>query len=45
LAVGYDSNGNWLVRNSWGTNWGEKGFITLKAGNTCGILNYAVAAY
>jgi C1A family cysteine protease len=26
------------MRNSWGTNWGKKGFIRLLYGNnTCGI--------
>ncbi|KAL4508147.1 hypothetical protein ABPG72_021520 [Tetrahymena utriculariae] len=34
-------NGNWLVKNSWGTSWGEKGYITLQAGNTCGLANSA----
>jgi len=31
-----------IVRNSWGTGWGENGFIFLLAGqNTCGIANQA----
>ncbi|NAV55476.1 hypothetical protein FGF86_23385 [Salmonella sp. zj-f77] len=34
-------NGNWLVKNSWGASWGENGYITLKAGNTCGLANAA----
>ncbi|CAD8175041.1 unnamed protein product [Paramecium pentaurelia] len=44
LAVGFDENDNWFVKNSWGTSWGEKGFITLAPGNTCGITSYAYRA-
>jgi len=40
-AVGYnglDANGYWIVRNSWGSGWGESGFIRLQFGrNTCGM--------
>jgi len=33
------------VRNSWADDWGEHGYIRLKAGtNTCGIANMAVTA-
>jgi len=41
-AVGVDasSSGYWKVRNSWGTSWGESGYIRLKYGqNTCAITN------
>jgi len=39
-AVGVDSTSYWKVRNSWGTSWGEAGFIRLKYGsNTCAITN------
>ena len=41
-AVGVDtsSNGYWKVRNSWGTSWGESGYIQLAYGqNTCDITN------
>jgi len=41
--VGINSEGDtpyWIVRNSWGTGWGEGGFIYLEYGtNTCGIAN------
>ena len=30
LAVGYDDANNWfIIRNSWGTGWGMKGYFTL----------------
>jgi len=39
LAVGYDMTAStpfWSVRNSWGTDWGENGYIRLQYGqDTC----------
>ena len=32
LIVGYDSDPNlpyYLVKNSWGTQWGEKGYVKI----------------
>jgi C1A family cysteine protease len=38
-AVGYDSTNNyWILRNSWGTSWGEQGYIRVEMGrNLCQI--------
>jgi len=31
-------NGWWVVKNQWGEDWGENGFIRVKMGeNACGI--------
>lgn len=44
LLVGYglndDGEAYWKLKNSWGADWGEKGYYHIKIGsNACGILN------
>merc|ERR1712096_334280 len=47
-AVGYNSDGStpyWIVRNSWGTSWGQSGYIYVEAGdNMCQIASDATIA-
>ena len=50
LVVGYGTDATsgknyWLVKNSWGPNWGSNGFIKIFRGNNqCGIGNFCYAA-
>ncbi|XP_028167653.1 thiol protease aleurain-like [Ostrinia furnacalis] len=42
LLVGYGSEGGrpfWIIKNSWGTGWGESGFIRIKRNvNACNLM-------
>ncbi|KAI5716451.1 hypothetical protein M8J76_006577 [Diaphorina citri] len=50
LIVGYgregvhgDSTPFWIVKNSWGENWGVYGYFRIERGaNACGIENFGI---
>ena len=48
MLVGWnDDGGYWIMRNSWGTGWGERGYMNIKytgrTGRKCNNIGSRVA--
>ena len=41
VIVGYDADGNYIVKNSWGTTWGINGFGVVSKDRDCALSAYA----
>ena len=37
VVVGYDDNGDYIIKNSWGKAWAQEGFGTISKDNDCAI--------
>jgi len=43
LIVGMDANGNYIIKNSWGSTWGDSGYATISGTNDCALTSFVYA--
>ena len=37
LLIGWTAKGDWIIKNSWGEDWGYEGFAIISKERDCGI--------
>lgn len=41
IVVGYTLEGDYIIKNSWGTDWGESGYGTVSQSKDCALTAFA----
>ena len=37
LLIGWTNEGDWIIKNSWGKDWGKDGFAIISKDRNCGL--------